>query len=134
MKIIKNNLTFIKYFISAGLSFAIDLLFFTIFEIFFKNIKYHIYISTALARIISSFFNYLLNRNIVFDKKDGNIDKKSLTGYYLLVVIQLFVSATLVSVLCSIITINSTLVKIPVDVAIFIVNYFIQKKIIFKKS
>ena len=134
MKIIKNNLTFIKYFISAGLSFAIDLLFFTIFEIFFKNIKYHIYISTALARIISSFFNYLLNRNIVFDKKDGNIDKKSLTGYYLLVVIQLFVSATLVSILCSIIDINSTLVKIPVDVAIFIVNYFIQKKIIFKKS
>ena len=87
--------------------------------------------ATVLARIISSFINYLMNRNGVFKKNTNKIDTTTLVKYYILVVIQMFVSASLVLGLYKVTNINETLIKIPVDIVIFLVNYFIQKHFIF---
>ena len=96
--VIKKYSVFLKYIISAGISFVIDLTLFTLLNILLKNIlsDLSIIIATILARIISSFINYLMNRNGVFKKNTKTIDKTTLIKYYILVVIQMCVSASLV--------------------------------------
>lgn len=135
--LIEKYKTFLKYIVSAGLSFGIDLVLFTIFVALLKPLMgdISIFVSTLFARIISSFLNYLMNRNAVFKNNDNNskTDTKTLVKYYILVIIQMCVSSVLVFGLHRITTINETIVKIPVDVFIFIVNYFVQKIYIFKK-
>ena len=115
----------IKYLFSSGTSFVLDLLLFTIFNYFFKSI----FLATVFARVISSLYNYFINSRFVFK----NYHKKSIYGYYLLVLIQMIVSSSVVSVVSSILSfVNDTFIKFFVDIIIFVVNYFIQKKVIFK--
>lgn len=93
-----------------------------------------ILVSTVFARVISSFFNYVLNRNVVFSSDDKKVmDKTTLVKYYALVIVQMLISAALVTVIFNLSGWNKTLIKMPVDVVIFIVNYIIQKKVIFNK-
>ena len=125
--------TFIRFLLSGGLCFIIDILLFTLFNTIFKNtITENIIYATILARIISSFTNYNLNRSIVF-KKDQNkkIDRFTLTKYFLLVIIVMFISAYSVKYLFELTNINESLLKIIVDIILCIINYFIQKYLIF---
>lgn len=126
---------FLKYFISAGIAFALDLILFSIFNRLFLFLDdKSIIIATIIARVISSFINYLMNRNKVFGTNKAKLtDNKTLTYYYLLVVIQLSISALSVFIIHKFIKIDPTIIKIPVDIVIFIVNYFVQKNIIFKE-
>jgi len=136
MKKLNNFNTFLKYIISALMSFIIDIGLFTFTSKLLENIinSYAIIMGTIIARVISSFINYLLNKNKVFEQKNGGIlDKSSLFKYYTLVVIQMFVSAFSVWIIHEVINIDATIIKVPVDIVIFIVNYVIQKKFIFKK-
>lgn len=115
----------IKYIFSSGTSFLLDLILFTIFNYFIKNIL----ISTILARVLSSLYNYFMNSRLVFK----SYSRSSIYKYYLLVIIQMFVSAFLVNGLSSLfVEINDTIIKFFVDIVIFVVNYFIQKEVIFK--
>ena len=67
MELIKNKMVFIKYLFSSGISFVLDLTLFTIFKFILKNnVGAYILLATIIARVISSFINYLLNRNAVF--------------------------------------------------------------------
>ena len=114
-----------KYIFSAGSSFLLDLILYTIFNFILKSII----LSTIIARILSSFYNYLFNSRIVFK----NSNKKTIIKYYCLAVIQMFASAMFVSILSNIfVNINSTIIKFFVDIVIFIVNYIIQKEMVFK--
>lgn len=139
MIIIKNLIikysTFIKYIFSAGFSFALDIGLFTLFVFLFKETfgDTTALIATPCARVISSFFNYLLNRNAVFKSGKNKTDKQSLIKYYILVIIQMCISSFLVFSVFKLTKISETIIKVPVDIGIFIVNYFIQKKWIFKK-
>jgi len=115
----------IKYIFSSGTSFLLDLLLFSIFNFFIDNII----LATVMARVLSSLYNYFMNSRIVFK----NYTKSSIYKYYLLVVIQMFISAFLVSGISLVFkNINDTIIKFFVDIIIFIVNYFIQKEVIFK--
>ena len=116
----------IKYLISSSSSFITDISLFYIFEKIFNNIV----LATILARTISSIFNYILNRNVVF--KSTSNKYKSLIEYFMLVIIQMLVSAYAVDILYKIIKHSPTIIKIVVDSIIFIINYLIQKYIIFK--
>lgn len=136
MKILKKYYTFVKYIISAVLSFLLDLGLFTLLSRLFCMIigDLAIIIGTIIARIISSLFNYLLNKNKVFKcNTSGALDKDTLIKYYMLVLIQMLVSAFSVWIIHKVINIDASIIKILVDGIIFIVNYFVQKKYIFKK-
>lgn len=114
-----------KYLFSSGSSFVIDIMLFTLFNYLFENIL----IATIIARVISSLYNYLVNSRVVFK----SYTKTSIIKYYCLVVIQMFVSAFLVSAISSgLVNVNDTIIKFFVDVFIFVVNYFIQKEVVFK--
>ncbi len=125
-KWLKKYIVFLKYISVSIISFLIDILFFNLFIFIIKSVFY----ATILARIISSFINFLLNKNAVFQNKGKN--KLAIIKYYMLVVFQMFVSAFVVDKLYSILKINATLIKIPVELLLFICNYFIQKILIFK--
>ena len=58
---------------------------------------------------------------------------KTLFEYFVLVLINITISAFLVNILSKIIPIYSTIIKIVVDLVIFIFSYIIQKYLIFNK-
>ena len=118
----------LKYIFSAGTSFLLDIGIFTILTLFLGKDTKAIFIATILARILSSLYNYFMNSRVVFKNKN----KKSFVYYYILVVVQMIISATLVSWIESYIKIFPTFIKIVVDIIIFIVNYIVQKEVIFK--
>jgi len=126
--VLKKYETFLKYILVSGISFIIDISLFAFFNYLIKNIIF----STILARIISSLVNYLLNKDKVFKSNEKTIN--TILKYYALVIIQMLVSALLVDNLYKIVTINPTIIKVPVEFFLFICNYLIQKVLIFKKK
>ena len=121
----------LKYVFSSGTSFVLDLLLFTIFQWIFSNINLStmlcIFLATIFSRTMSSLYNYFMNSRFVFNNKDI----KTIVAYFILVIIQMFMSAFLVSLIERIVLINTTIIKFFVDIVIFIINYIVQKTIIF---
>lgn len=126
---IKKYSTFLKYILVAGISFLIDITFFTVFNTTFK-VK--IIYATIMARVISSFINYILNKDKVFKSDEGRL--KTIIKYYILVVVQMFISAFVVDNLHKVVKINAAFIKVPVEFILFVCNYLIQKLLIFKRS
>ncbi|NLC72885.1 MAG: glycosyltransferase [Ruminococcaceae bacterium] len=93
-------------------------------------------VSTFLARIISSFFNFSLNRSIVFESEENY--KDSLIKYYSLAAISMIASATIVMLTGLYLNESDstavTGIKIIVDTIIFIINFRVQSSWVFKKK
>lgn len=93
------------------------------------------YTATIGARIVSSLFNYSMNAKHVF-KADAS--KSTFARYYILVVIQLIISATLVFVVENALSITSpllsTVAKIVIDTILFFFSFRIQHKWVFNKK
>lgn len=117
---------FMKYIISSLSSFILDIFLFTIFI----KLTNEVITSSVISRIISSIYNFLINKNLIFK----NSDNKSIIKYYLLVIIQLAISTTITQVLNNCIKLNIVIIKILVDTFIFIINFVIQREIVFKKK
>lgn len=122
--------TFTKFIISSFSSVIVDFGLFHLFGFLLNHFNFTeaIVLATIGARILSSIYNYFVNSRFVF----VGFTKSSIVKYYVLVVIQMFVSAFSVKYIFKITMINLTIVKIVVDFIIFIVNYFVQKKWVFK--
>lgn len=123
---------FIKYIVSALSSFVLDILLFALFmHLLPDDISHKIIVSTIIARVISSLYNYMINSKMVF-KKAGN---NAIIKYFILVVIQMFASGFFVDILSeNVFSFNPTWVKVIVDSVIFIVNFFIQREWVFKNK
>lgn len=126
---------FIKYLFVSLSSFLVDILFFMLFlnilSLFsdFSFIMYKIIASTVCARIVSSLYNYLLNRKFVFEQHDS---KSFIIKYYILVIIQMGISGLSVALLSKVFSSKIiVLLKIIVDILIFIANYYIQREWVF---
>ena len=73
-----------------------------------------------------------INQQLVIIFKSFN--KKSLIKYYILVIIQMFISGYSVKFLHKIfVNKNVIFLKIIIDLIIFIVNYYIQREWVFKR-
>lgn len=96
-----------------------------------NSVGSRIIIATVIARVISSVANFLVNKNVVFHKK-GNL-LSSAAKYYILVAVQMLISANAVNWLVHALHLDEVVTKAIVDTLLFFVNYFIQKKFIFKK-
>lgn len=122
---------FLMYSLSSVASFLVDVgmyaLFIYLLSPYFDTA--HVVIATVIARIISSLFNYLVNRKVVFDSKA----RRSLPKYFSLVVLQMAVSALLVYLLFLLFRQGEVILKVIVDSFLFFVSYYIQKRWIFKK-
>ncbi len=128
-KLFSKYQTIITYILFSSLSFIVDIVSFSVILFFLKD---KIMISSYLARTISSIFNYIVNKNIVF-KNNEKKNIKSMIMYFLLVIVNITISGTLVKKIYFFIHYNATFIKIVIDSLIFIINYFLQKYVIFKK-
>lgn len=123
---------FVKFIISSVSSLVIDLALFYVFSrLFIDDFPLHyILISTVLARVISSIYNYVVNYKYVFKSKH-NVSKSGLK-YFGLAVIIMLLSAFFVSVINGYShTTELLIIKIIVDLVLFLMSYYIQRKYIF---
>jgi len=121
--------TFIKYILSALSSFLLDIALFAIIVAVTKEFfPAYILISTIAARVISSFYNYMVNRNIVFA---GNRGRNTLIKYYVLAIIIMLSSGVLTTFLYSLSFFNEVGSKVLVDMVLFLLSYYVQRKWIF---
>lgn len=128
-KLFSKYQTIITYILFSSLSFIVDIVSFSSILFFLKD---KIMISSYLARTISSIFNYIVNKNIVF-KNNEKKNIKSMIMYFLLVIVNITISGTLVKKIYFFIHYNATIIKVVIDSLIFIINYFLQKYVIFRK-
>lgn len=120
---------FLKYILSAISSFIIDIALFSIFILLTKEFFIaYIFISTIMARVFSSLFNYFVNKNIVFA---GNQSKNSLLKYYGLVLSIMTFSGALTTLLFSLSIFSEVSSKVIIDTILFLLSYYVQKKWIF---
>lgn len=97
-----------------------------------------ILVAMALSRAVSSHFNYLYNRFVVFsDRKRNSTRHRSYYSYFGLVVVIALASYVLTEGSAEFFDIKGvaiTAVKIVADVVLFFASYFIQRKFIFRKG
>jgi len=125
---------FLKYIISSLSSFMLDIFLYAGFVNLLPEIRINgiteIVIATIIARIISASYNFIVNSKVVFKHQTKN----SIIKYFILCVVQMFISAFAVSELFKLLNVNSTIIKVVVDTIIFVINFVIQREWVFKKK
>ena len=130
----------LQFCLSSILSFALD------YAVFIGILAYlgrrpdelsqheELLLATVVARFVSSNFNYFYNRLVVFRTKGR---KRSFFQYFGLVLVVWALSYGLtdgLSVALGIRGLSVTLIKVAVDVFLFLSSYWIQKKFIFRSK
>ena len=118
----------LKYAASSLAGCAVDLLLFTLFS---AVLRWSIMGATILARCISGYVNFKLNQVWSFQVRRRT--RSQFWKYLLLWLCVMLVSGGAVTVL-RVLPIPLTLTKALVDVVLFVVNYVIQKKYIFREK
>ena len=123
----------VKYAISAVVSLSADYLVYYLLLVFLGTQREAVY--HLIATFSSSVLNFFINKFWVFEKKGRII--KELAGYYCICIPRTIISTLFASfVIYHLQTVNpgfAVLVRVVVDGALFIVSYFLQKKLVFKK-
>ncbi|MCC5891230.1 bifunctional glycosyltransferase family 2/GtrA family protein [Exiguobacterium sp.] len=122
---------FLAYSLSSVASFLMDIGVYALL-IFILNPWFettHVIVATVIGRIISSLFNYYVNRKIVFKSKA----RRAMVKYFSLVGAQMALSAGLVYALFFIFRDGEVILKVIVDSFLFVVSYYVQKRWIFKR-
>lgn len=129
----KIYMIFGKFLFSSLSSSVVDLALFSLFCFLLKDRSLgavtYITAATILARILSALYNYSLNLKVVF-QSNGAVST-SLPRYALLAVVQMALSALLVSKLYPLFGGAEVLVKIPVDVLLFFLSFVIQREFVY---
>ena len=131
---------FVKFLLSSFSSFLIDILMFWLLgyllrplipeETVIYGVSVLILTRTVLARVISSIYNFLMNKKLVF--RNQSRSPAVAVRYYVLAVLQLTVSALLVNYAFLFIP-YSTIRKVIVDTILFGVSFLIQREWVFRK-
>ena len=115
----------LRFLLSSILSFGLD---YTLYLFCLGTLGFSPWLCYTVARVASSLFNYQLNRMTVFSGRGGRL---SIVKYYLLATCQLAMGAALVELLHLTLHLNAAWVKIPVDAALFLASYVLQRDFVF---
>jgi glycosyltransferase involved in cell wall biosynthesis len=123
---------FLKFIASSFASFGVDIALFTIFSLMLKEVipGSFIIVSTVGARVLSSFINFMINRNVVFKSNSSN----TMVKYYTLSIVQMAVSALGVHYIYSVFTYGEVFIKVFVDSFLFLISFLIQREWVFKNN
>lgn len=118
----------LSFFMSSAISTVIDIVLFYILSRILSDAlgTATVLAATVLARAVSSFTNYIINKQKVFNSEKI---ENSVLKYYALAIPQMLVSALIVTTLKSIFTAGSfvsTIIKMIVDTVLFFISYRIQ--------
>ncbi len=93
-------------------------------------------VSQVSARVVSSLFNFTMNDRFVFRNTENH--GRAFVKYYCLCIPQTLISTVCLTALIAALHIGApalaTLVKIVIELILFIISYYIQKKWVFKKK
>ena len=128
----------LKFIGSSIASFLLDFLLFTVINLAIGDSldgSVRLLIATVGARVVSSLFNYTVNRKVVF-RSDADV-KRSLVRYYILAACQLLASYLLVNIVAEKIldlgaTFLESVIKMIVDFVLFLLSYQFQQRWVFK--
>ena len=99
----------------------------------FQNITGSLFLSVVLARLISSIFNYSINKILVFNAK-GVSNMQSAPKYFGLVTVNMFLNYSLLYFLTTVLFIPSVISKLLTELTLFVISYTVQNKLIFKRG
>lgn len=121
-----------KFMCSSFSSIICDYALFILLGIIFDFLPhaFSLLIATVVARLISSFINFSLNRKLVF-KNEAKF-KKSIIKYYILVATNILLSYAGIYLLTTSLNFNEVVAKILMDVVLFMFSFKIQVKWVFK--
>ncbi len=117
----------LRYTLASLASAAVDFIVFISVYPLVGNVL----IATYAARTVSLFVNYGLVSRTVFYSKDKA--RQTFPKYLLLVIVSGFISSMLISYLHAKTDIPIGLAKIITESFLYIINFYVQKKIIFKQ-
>lgn len=133
----KLYMVFIKFSIAALIAYLVDIGTFYLFQKLFSALddEFKILVSTVLSRILCSIATYLLNKGAVFNSNAKSAG--TAVRFVILAAIQLVASWLLVWGIGSLLgggdEIN-TILKVVVDLVIFLASFTIQRDWVFKES
>lgn len=122
-----------KFLFSSLSSSVVDLVLFSVFCYLLKGSwqgpATYITVSTVFARVLSAVYNYSLNYKVVFQSQSS----VGATGvkYFLLAAVQMSLSAFLVGRLYPLFGGAEVAVKMPVDILLFFLSFFIQREFVY---
>ncbi|MGI6361681.1 MAG: glycosyltransferase [Bacillota bacterium] len=127
---------FIKFIIVSLSTTALDVFAFMMFVYAFRDASpvHFILLATVASRLISLLFAYIINNLTVFKSRVSN--KKSFGKFFVLAILNIFLSAYAVKTIYMLTaeTMNLAVIKILVSLGLFFLNYTLQKKWVFKSK
>lgn len=123
----------IKFLLSSGIAFVIDTL---LLMLIAPLLPWDASISEAVAQVIawivSSLSNFTINQKLVFRAKGGTL--VAMGQYYSLAVFVLLGKEGLLYFFSTLLSLPLFMSKLIGEVSFFVLNYFVQKKLIFRKK
>lgn len=113
---------------SSLLSALVDYVLVLAFSAVFAMQAQGLLLSVVLARVISSFLNYMLNRKFVF----GDRSRRSVLRYYLVAAGILLANYGLLSALSAVLPL--ALAKLLVELALYPLSFYLQRKFVFVRG
>ena len=103
-----------------------DYILYTVFILITKNLN----MSNILARVISSCFNFTMNRRFVFRHKDKLLP--AAIKYFTLAAFILAANTVLLNLLVDNVIHNEFISKIIVEALLFMISWVVQRSVVFK--
>lgn len=117
----------LKFSCSSLLSFCVDYIFYS----FFAMISGRVAFSNICARVISSIFNFSMNKKFVFKNKEGIV--KTAAKYFLLAALILVANTIMLELCVKYLIHNKYISKILIEVLLFFISWAAQKSFVFRK-
>lgn len=127
---------FVKFALSSGFSTAVDYAVFYLVMLLIGGPegRGRVLLCTCAGRLVSSVVNYTLNHKKVFHCKTDA--RKTILRYYAICIPQMLIAAGLLALLKLLFHADEawlvTLLKVPVDVTLFLASFRLQKRWVFK--
>lgn len=123
---------FILYCEASLTAMAVDFVLFILFaEIILQNTNatLSIYVATIISRMTSSTVNFFLSRKAF---KNRNLKSTAIIKFYIVIVIQMFMSSWLVTKFYNMTDMPKVMSKCIADTILYFVFYFVNSKFVFK--
>ena len=117
----------LKFSCSSLLSFCVDYIFYSIFAMISGNVAF----SNICARVISSIFNFSMNKKFVFKNNEGIA--KTAAKYFLLAALILAANTIMLELCVKYLIHNKYISKILIEVLLFFISWAAQKSFVFRK-
>lgn len=120
---------FFKNVVSSIICAILDIVIFWLLLNVFEVLN--VFWSNTVARIISGFCDFGINKFWVFQNGKSEKGKQEFVKYFMLFVIQMLINSVIITLL-SLVFKHIVFVKVIVNTIIYFTNYFIKKRFIFK--